>query len=456
MPSAKELFQQRKAAKGAIKGRVPIVWVLLMFGFFLIFAVLSIVTIGSKFRSLMPIMLGLAGGTFLFYLFLAIKYNKAKTSEQEKKKVSAKNAIGSLLFMIIFLGLIIFGLSFFIWLSSNFPFSPGLEKDQGRLIGVMIIALIVYFAASPFIMALWYKTAPGVGVKLIVRAFKAFNWKSKDKACEIMVFHSVQEHSFTITFKRAFTALVYSLTLVFSLSRLLGSSLPPGWGREMVIVPEITGINDLDFINYCTSLIIAVVIPLVVSFVIFFWALPSSYLLDDAGVVYYKKYINRRQPAELRTVSQWFLGIVQAVMGTSGVISYFFYVFDHRYVVAMVYSSINALPIFGQPFATLCAIQFGVFVFGFPLLGTVLMAYILQLFQESQYNKLKTSLFQELVNAKIDPRVVQVKFERMDEFQERTLMNYTGENFFHNPPLKDSVSKLPPAGDLAIKDMLKK
>ncbi len=456
MPSAKELFQQRKAAKGAIKGRVPVVWVLLSFGFFIIFVILSIVSTGPKFKSFLPIMLGLSGGTFLLYLFLTIKYNKAKTSEQEKKKISVKNAIGSLIFMIIFLGLILFGFSFFIWYSANFPFPSALEKDQDRLIGVMVIILVVYFAASPFIMALWYKTAPGVGVKLIVRIFKAFNWKSKDKACEIMVLHSVQEHSFYITFKRAFTALVYSLTLVFTISRILGPYLPSGWGREIVAAPMFTKIDDLHFINYCTSLMIAVVVPLVVSFIIFFWALPSSYLLDDAGVVYYKKYLNRRQPAELRTVSQWFLSIVQAILGTSGVISYFVFVFDNRYVVAMVYSEINALPFYGQPFALLCAIQFGLFVFGFPLLGTVLMAYILQLFQESQYNKLKTSLFQELINAKIDPRVVQVKFERKDEFQERTLKDYTGENFFRNPPLKDSVSKLPPPAELSLKDMLKK
>jgi hypothetical protein len=103
------------------------------------------------------------------------------------------------------------------------------------------------------------------------------------------------------------------------------------------------------------------------------------------------------------------------------VFAYGWFIWDSRYVVRDVFLAVNLV----------AAIQFSVFLIGFPLIGTVLMAYILQLFQESQYNKLKTALFQELVNAKIDPRVVQVKFERKDELQERTLIDYTGENFFH-------------------------
>jgi hypothetical protein len=450
MPSAKELMQQRKAAKEAIKGRVPIVRVLLALGFFIIFAILSIASLGRNSGLSLPFMLACTGGTFILYLFFAIRYKKSKTSEEEKKKASLKHAIGSLVFMILLIGVIFFGLVFFIWLSSTYEFMTVSATVQGRLAGIMITSLVVFFSSAPFIMALWYKTAPGVAVKLIVRVFKAFNWKTKDKACEIMVLHSVQEHSFYITLKRAFTALIFSLTVVFTiwtnLLRIFAPFLKKGFGLELVVYAPFYTIDNENFINYCTSLMLNIVLPLVLSFVLFYWALPSTYLLDDAGLVYYKKYLNRRQPAEIRTVSEWFFSIIKAVLGTSAVFAYGWFIWDSRYVVRDVFLAVNLV----------AAIQFSVFLIGFPLIGTVLMAYILQLFQESQYNKLKTALFQELVNAKIDPRVVQVKFERKDELQERTLIDYTGENFFHNPPLKESTSKFPPPGEFTIKDMLKK
>lgn len=456
MPSIKELFRQRKAAKEPVKGRVSIVWVLIALGFFLIFAVLSIISTSNMFRPILPITLGITGGTFMIYLLLAIKYKKNKTAEQETNKIRVKNTIGSLVFMILFLGLIIFGVSFFIWLVGNYPFSLAVTAEKGRLVGITVIAVIVYFASAPFLMALWYKTSPGMAVRLIVRIFKAFNWKMKDKACEVMVLHSVQDHSVFMAIKRAFTALVYSMTLVFSFIRIIGPFLPSGFGREIVSPPLSSEFTELTFINYCSSMILVMVFPLVLSFVVFSWALPSGYLLDDAGVVYFKKYLKRRQPVELRSVSQWFLGIVQAIMGTSGLISYGWYVWDNREIIGLVYGNLVAVTGVPQWLAMLCAVQFALFIFGFPLLGTVLMVFILQLFQESQYNKLKTFLFQELVKAKIDPRVVHVKFERTGTLQDRTLLEYPGENFFRDPPLKDSTSKLPPAGDIPFEDMLRK
>ncbi|MEX2682483.1 MAG: hypothetical protein Q6373_012850 [Candidatus Sigynarchaeota archaeon] len=360
--------------------------------------------------------------------------------------------------MLIFLGLVLFGLWFFFWLNSSFPFTIVSQNDQGKMLGVVIIALVVYFASMPFIMALWYKTAPGLAVKLIIRVFKAVNWTTKTKACEIMVLQTPQDHSFTITLKRAFTALIYSLTIVFSvwhpLMTEIGGFFPRGLGYELQYRPPLTVIDSPGFVLYCSSLIFHTVIPVVATFVIFFWVLPSTYLLDDAGLVYYKKYTERRQPAELRSVSQWFSSLIQAVLGTSALITYVTFIYTNRFVVGEIFTAVdNFSPGF---FAGLCATMFSIFIFGFPVIGTVLMAYILLLFQESQFNKLKTHLFQELVNAKIDPRIVQIKFERKDEFQERTLINYTGENFFHNPPLKDSISKFSPAGNIEINDMLKK
>jgi len=122
MPSLKELMKQRKTGNKISRSRVSIVHVLLAFGFFLVFTVLAIASIGPRLRFLMLWMIAFAIFFFVMYIILAIRFNRAKTSEEEKKKGSTKSTIGSFVFISILIALIFFGLSFFIQMSSEFHF----------------------------------------------------------------------------------------------------------------------------------------------------------------------------------------------------------------------------------------------------------------------------------------------------------------------------------------------
>lgn len=455
-------MEQRKAAKEIVRSRVPIVRVLLALGIFLVFSVLTVISIGPKTKLPILVMLALAIGSFLLYIFIAMKYNKAKAREQESTKINVKSAIASILFMILLLVIILFGFSFFIWLSGDYPFKNVDQIQQDALVETQIIALVIYFASSPFIMALWYKTAPGIASKFIVKVFKLFNRKSKTKISEIMVIDTPQDHSFVITLKRACTALIFSLTTKFliwdTLLRLIDPIIPSGILFKTVYSSSVISIDSEIFIRFCDSIILNTVFPLVLSFVFFFWAMPSSYILDDAGVVYFKKYTKRRQPAEIKTVSAWFFSIVKAILGTSAIFSYYSYITNNAQILNVAFVDIikKYTPLIGsqpaQNLASVSVAQLGIFLFGFPFIGTILMAFILLLFQESQYNRLKTHLYQELVNIKIDPRIVNISLEREDQVQEKTLTEFTGENFFHNLPLKDSLSKLPAPGDIPTRN----
>lgn len=462
MPSIKELIRQRKAAKEIVKSRESIVRVLLALGLFLIFIVLSIVAFTPR-AHLSPILtIAVAIGMFVLIIYLTRKYYAARAKEPERSKVSLKSVIWSVLLLIILLAIIFYCFSFFIWLSLEYPFIVVGTNIQDLLVITQTAAIVIFFASSPFIMALWYKTSPGIGAKFIIRIFRAFNRKSKTRIMEVMVIDTPQDHSFYITLKRALTSLIFSLTTVYTiwipLSYIIGPYLPASWLYTIVQSSTVKRIDSDLFIHYCNTSIINIIIPLVLSFVLFFWALPSTYLLDDAGVVFFRKDMKRRQPMQIGTISSWFLSIVKAVLGTSVIFSYYFYVADNVGILNVVGQDIIKKfgPLIGdqaaQYLAMTSAIQFGIFLFGFPFLGTILMTLILLLFQESHLNKLKTHLYQELVNLKIDPRVVKVTAERVDEFQAKTYVNYVGENFFHNPPLKDSIAKLPPPGEIFTED----
>ncbi|MEX2726505.1 MAG: hypothetical protein Q6353_004590, partial [Candidatus Sigynarchaeum springense] len=74
---------------------------------------------------------------------------------------------------------------------------------------------------------------------------------------------------------------------------------------------------------------------------------------------------------------------------------------------------------------------------------------------ESQFNKLKTFVYQKLAIMKIDPRVVTLGLHRKEGFQDNTLTGYFGENFFHDPLLKDLIARFGPPGELRPEDLVK-
>ncbi|HME51963.1 MAG TPA: hypothetical protein VKM55_07085 [Candidatus Lokiarchaeia archaeon] len=462
MPSIIELMRQRKAAKEIVKSREPMVRVLLALGLSLVFIVLTVVAFAPR-ANLSPILtMAVAMGAFVLFIYLARKNRAVSSKEQERSRLRLKSVFWSVLLLVLLLIVIIYCFSFFIWLSSYYPFVIVGTKIQDLLAITQTAAIVIFFASTPFIMALWYKTAPVVSSKLILRLFKAFNRKSKTKIMEVMVIDTPQDHSFYISLKRAVTAVIYSFTTVYTiwipLAHIIGPYLPASWLYTIVESSDVKRIDSDLFVHYCNTSIINIVIPLVLTFVFFFWALPSTYLLDDAGVVFYRRYTRRRQPLQIGTISFWFISIVKAVLGTSALFSYYFYVADNVGILNIVKQDILLKfgPLIGdqaaQSLATTSAVQFGIFLFGFPLLGTILMALILLLFQESNFNKLKSFLYQELVNLKIDPRLVKVSVERVNEFQDNTYIDYVGENFFHNPPLKDSIQKIPPPGEIDPND----
>nr|MDO8115625.1 hypothetical protein [Candidatus Sigynarchaeota archaeon] len=114
------------------------------------------------------------------------------------------------------------------------------------------------------------------------------------------------------------------------------------------------------------------------------------------------------------------------------------FVLDNVKIIGLVASQANIF----------AAVEFSLFILGFPVFGTILMALMLMIFQESQFNKLKTFLYQELINIKVDARVVMIDLERKENVQDNTLLDYWGENYFHNPPLRDSVAGMGAAGPI--------
>jgi hypothetical protein len=430
MATFKELVNQRNSASKESKKRVTITVVLVEFGFFVIAAVLAFLFLLSGIIILFLIAAGACAGFFVLFLVLLHFYRKVNMEIQGSSKMSPRMVAGTLVLMILLLCLIGFEFGFF-WnlltmISIHYP-------DLASIQFVFLMSMIIFFGSIPFIAALWYKTSPQVAVHLIVRLHNLWFKHGKGVKTHTMVTPTYQGHSFLFSFKRALTAMLFSSFVVFTLM----APIATGSG-----ITSFAGNNIAADAHNCIWYLLYVVVGTTGSFVLFFWLLPSCFLLDDAGVVFFKRNARYRQATQITSISSWFLNIIQSVVGTSALITYVSFILKNWGVIEFLSNALNEI----------AAVQFAIFIFGFPAIGTILMALIILLFQESQFKKLKTSLYQELVSIGVDPRLVTVSLDRKEALQEGTLPNMVGENFFTNPPLRDSVEKFPPPGRLIDPD----
>ncbi|MHA1369163.1 MAG: hypothetical protein ACTSWN_11175 [Promethearchaeota archaeon] len=439
MVSLSEMLKIKKEREKIIGKRTSITRFLLLLGSGIWFLILGSLFIWPFIRLHVAIKLGiLIAGLVLVVLSLiaARKYRKSRTEEQIKKRGPLKDMIKPLSLIVLLLGLIIYGFTFFNDFLNKWQ---GDQEPELVLFVIVTIVLSIFFASLPFIMALWYKTSPTVATKIIMKLYGLVNRPSKKKITEVFVLKIPQKHSVYISFKRAFDGLAFSLfftyTIYFPLIFLITRGDPNNWLNPF-FVPSSQDIRI--WALFFAGSVLNNVVPITISYTIWFWVFPPCWLLDDAGVVFFRSFLERRQPAELKTISSWFLSMVKSGVGTSGLITYLLAIYNNWHSVGYVSDELGVMVV---P-------KFIIFFIGFPLLGSLLMCFILILFLESQFNKLKTFIYQELVKSKVDPRVVKIKLTRLDEFQENTLSTYYGENYLHSPPLIDSVKEFGDAGEI--------
>ncbi|MHA1792640.1 MAG: hypothetical protein ACTSVI_08350 [Promethearchaeota archaeon] len=438
MVSLKEKMENRKKAKEVIGKRLPVSRILLILSISIALTFLGALDLLLQARLLSYVFLVLGIVLLILFMVLTSKYLKHKTEEQRKKKISAKKLVGLLSVVILFTAILVYSLSL---LTDLMKIVPTGTQLHGRLVVTLIFSVVFFFGSIPFIMGLWYKTSPNTAVKLIIKLFTLFNRRKKNRISEIIVTEIYQETSLWVTFKRAINGMIFTMFMIFSVAIPLFSFI----SRQPFTLEVPEGIQPM--IIYISFFFMVMFIPFVITPIIFSWALPPAWLLDDVGVVFFKKNVKKRIPLQIQSVSSWFLSFVKGLVGTSALYTYFYYVLRNIDNLAVIYALTSN---------EMVVIKSAMLFLGLPFSGSILMFFILILFQETQFNKLKTFVYQELINNNIDPRIVDISLERKDQFQERTLIDYYGENFFHNPPLRESVLRVQELGPLTLEYLLSK
>ncbi len=421
-----ELIAQKKRASQETSKRTSIARVLVVFGFLLVFSLLLFISLlGGLPGDLRPSFLIFTAAFGVITLILSMKYKKSRTLEEGEKKVdlwSARDITGSTVLLVILLGLLVFSVLLFFTLFID----PRLAAYRSLALGQQMytsVILSIFFSAVPFLMALWFRISPRMAARVFLHVHGIFH-KRKDTDFKVLVAAMPNRHSFLITLKRALNWVSFSALLAF------GVFVPAfGMGDFSFSLGEATDVYNA--FSLATKYFAVFALSTLLGFVLFSFVIPPCYLLDDAGVVFYRRFPARRQPPEIKTVSSWFLSFVNGAVGFGAIYSYGSFVSKQFPFISAVAAAVGGLP----------AVQGMLLIFGFPLLGSLAMAFILLLFQEIQLPKLKTFMYQELVAMGIDPRTTHIDLIRGPGLQEGTLLKYWGENFFHAPPLEEFLAR---------------
>ncbi|MFX0097983.1 MAG: hypothetical protein ACFFCS_00260 [Candidatus Hodarchaeota archaeon] len=198
-------------------------------------------------------------------------------------------------------------------------------------------------------------------------------------------------------------------------------------------IETITGLTDPDLMAYISGIFLYMIIPGIVSIPIFYWLLPTSWLLDDAGVIYYIKDMKSTVPEDVETVSGWFSDKIIGYFGIGAIITYVTFVLG-----SPIPNSIASIPEDIQ-------IPLLIFVFGFIIVsGFAIGALVVVLHKVFMpYNSAK--LYQIMSKRKIDTRRKKIVFESHEkltpEVTEEGILGRSSESI-KEPKDEDDVIKV--------------
>lgn len=233
-----------------------------------------------------------------------LSYSRKKIKEHKLTVVVNASAITliSLTFLLFLIQLNIF----------NNTLIPG--QNMATIVISFLTVLITWYGALPLTAALYNRFAPRFAytfVKLRSLFFKI----SRSYHADIVVvdMKDRKEIGTIIQLKRVILPLLLSIAIGFYAYGLLTPSF--GFPTEF----EVFGTTE--FFQFMNGYILCCIFPMILTFLIFSFFISGNFLLDDAGVVYFRQSKKYRQPGDIEPISIWAQSIVKGIAGTSAIIT---------------------------------------------------------------------------------------------------------------------------------------
>ena len=187
--------------------------------------------------------------------------------------------------------------------------------NNTNIVVVFLIVIITWYGTLPLTAALYNRFAPQFAY-IFVKVRDLFFKISKGYRNEIFILDMKERKDIglVIQLKRLILPLLLSISVGFYSYDVLSGFL--GYPKTF----ETFG--GTDFFNFMMGYMLCCVLPMILSFVLFSFFIAGNFLLDDAGVVYYREHIKYRQPADIEPVSIWAQSIVKGIAGLSAILTF--------------------------------------------------------------------------------------------------------------------------------------
>lgn len=183
----------------------------------------------------------------------------------------------------------------------------------------------------------------------------------------------------------------------------------------------VSSIEDPNFGIYCSALFSFLIVPGILAIPLFFWLLPSSWLLDDAGVVFYAKRLNSRKPEDIERIGGWFSSYLKGFLGISAILSYI------RFIIESPITKSSGIAESGMAFS----VYF--FVFGFPIVTGLSIGLLALVMHEYSLPHNANVLYKRLSNRKVASNISEISFKIKEEITDEKVL----KGFTQYPPAKN-------------------
>ncbi len=188
-------------------------------------------------------------------------------------------------------------------------------SNNTEIVITFLIVIIIWYGALPLTAALYNRFAPQFAF-IFIKLRDVFFKVSRSYHHEIIVLNMEdrKETGLTIQVKRLILPLLLSIAVGFyaynTLAPLLG--LPQTF--------EVFGSSE--FFDFIRGYMLCCVLPMILSFLVFAFFISGNFLLDDAGVVYFRQNKKYRQPGDIEPISIWAQSIIKGIAGISALITF--------------------------------------------------------------------------------------------------------------------------------------
>ena len=257
---------------------------------------------------ILAVMLG--GGVLILII-------RSKDLRMSRKEIRASIKQSKLTLAVNVIVLILMTLVFILFLLQLNIFNNTLiaHHQMTELIITFIAVIIIWYAILPLTAAIFNQFSPRFAY-FFIRLRNLFFKISKSYNHDILVVDMKDRRKVGLVtqIKRTLLPILLSIAVGFYIynffAPLLGYSL------------GFTQFSSLPFFSFIIGYMLLCLFPIILSYPLFAFFISGNFLLDDAGIVYFRESKKYRQPGDIEPISIWAQSLVKGIAGLSALITF--------------------------------------------------------------------------------------------------------------------------------------